>query len=535
MEPFTKRISMKQRNRRLLALGLAALLVTTPACDFDRFLTGTVPGSTDIDQPRNTLDLEAILVGGYWVLGGDAGFRGMHGNQQQFPTLVADEGRLHEDLSINIGDDHREWYRWEFGTNSHAWNARYWHAGYATILQANRLIDWIEARGPFNDAEARAGWTDRILGEAYFLRAWMHFELQRLYGVPWGATPGNSSPSILIRDRSPRGAYDNPGLSTTQEVYALIASDIERAVQLLPAQFSAGQHPQGFRMRSDRMAAHFLAARIYFQMQDWTRAEQHADAVLNSGRFPLTEDPLQAWNRDEWGDLGREVVFGYYTAGQQLNWKPPVLARWYGYADGNGRWARNCANNRCNFNAQVLSLSDHFMAVTGWNDPAAAQQDKRLEQLFMVFGPGQDPRALYRPLDTRRIWGHKWYRSGNGGAENPNTNNRVATLPLMRSAEMHLTRAYLRLQRGDGEGARADLNEVRRRAGIGNYTGPMTAEVIEVERMKEMALEGDRLWYLQALQKDVPAGDRPGGSLSWQQPRLRLPDGEILLNPNIPS
>jgi hypothetical protein len=38
----------------------------------------------------------------------------------------------------------------------------------------------------------------------------------------------------------------------------------------------------------------------------------------------------------------------------------------------------------------------------------------------------------------------------------------------------------------------------------------ITEETIELERLKELSFEGDRLYYLQALEMPLPAGERSG-------------------------
>ena len=65
------------------------------------------------------------------------------------------------------------------------------------------------------------------------------------------------------------------------------------------------------------------------------------------------------------------------------------------------------------------------------------------------------------------------------------------------------------------QGAGRDLNRVRERAGLEELTGDLTEEVIHIERMKELAWEGDRIYYLIGLEKDLPPGDRNMDVLSY--------------------
>jgi hypothetical protein len=292
-------------------------------------------------------------------------------------------------------------------------------------------------------------------------------------------------------------------------------------------------------------------------MGDLDQALEHANAVINDGRYTLSEDPIEAWNNEERGDYGQEVVWQYAVAGPQSGWKPPVMSRLLGYVDNFGNWDFNDSYNT----AQQLRLSDHFLALAGWDDYDEAISDKRFRQLYVGFSDNgadpsvaanvdawpnqllQDPRSSYQPLydsDTL-VWANKWYRSGCGEGESgllPCETSRVSALPLMRVAEMYLTRAYIRAQNNDLPGAVNDLDAIRARADVPAYSGPMTQEAvlqaIEVERMKELAFENDRLHYLTALNQDIPAGDRPDGStLAWENTWVPIPESEVESNNNI--
>ncbi len=139
------------------------------------------------------------------------------------------------------------------------------------------------------------------------------------------------------------------------------------------------------------------------------------------------------------------------------------------------------------------------------------------------YVPGTDPTITALP--RRQYFINKYYRG-------PQESWRIGAVPLLRLPEMYLTRAIIRLNRGDAAGAAADLNVVRARAwnqqAAGEpYTplaaGAVTADLIHQERWKEMAFEGDRLHYLQALQLPVPNGDRGPGAIPHNDPSLQWP------------
>jgi hypothetical protein len=65
--------------------------------------------------------------------------------------------------------------------------------------------------------------------------------------------------------------------------------------------------------------------------------------------------------------------------------------------------------------------------------------------------------ARFSSVTTPMVWGNKYYRGNNG----QNTN-----IPILRLAEMYLTRAIIRFRQVDIGGATSDVNVVRMRAGL---------------------------------------------------------------------
>ena len=69
------------------------------------------------------------------------------------------------------------------------------------------------------------------MGEAYFMRGYMHFLLVNLYGQPYtkeGAPTSKAIPLKLSLDLE-----EMPTRNTVEEIYASILSDIENARQLI--------------------------------------------------------------------------------------------------------------------------------------------------------------------------------------------------------------------------------------------------------------------------------------------------------------
>jgi hypothetical protein len=178
-------------------------------------------------------------------------------------------------------------------------------------------------------------------------------------------------------------------------------------------------------------------------------------------------------------------------------------------------------------------MSHSAAQYVGWmnenlEETEEALQDKRYVQLYYrLEGNNGDPQAdptvyetQYAHIKEPYIWGDKYFRG---------TDGRYTNVPVMRLAEVYLTRSVLRLKLGDSNGALADLNTVRERAGL-DPLSEVTEVLIDKERIKELAFEGDHLFYSQALEAQIGPGDRenvspinsPYENLYWKIPQLEL-------------
>ena len=151
------------------------------------------------------------------------------------------------------------------------------------------------------------------------------------------------------------------------------------------------------------------------------------------------------------------------------------------------------------------------MIQVGWmdeelNETEEAQNDLRYQQIYYRYDV--DPRDdSVEPM----VWGYKYFR-----APDVRRSNR----PLIRLAEIYLTRAIIRYNNNDKDGAASDLNIVRNRAGLDDITASnITADDIHNERIKELASEnGDRTYYLIGLQLPIGIGDRDASKFSPVEP-----------------
>ena len=169
---------------------------------------------------------------------------------------------------------------------------RHWIGCYTTIGRANDLIAGLSEVQLDDTAE-----QDNILGQAYFIRAWMYFNMVRI----WGGVPlvvGRVSPANV---NLPRASVD--------EMYAQIIDDATKAEEMLKeiAQQEAG--------RPGKQAASMLLAKIYMTLagnqtasetDNWQKAWDEAIKVYQA--YSLVPDYRSLWYA-ETGNNTSESIF----------------------------------------------------------------------------------------------------------------------------------------------------------------------------------------------------------------------------------
>ena len=155
-------------------------------------------------------------------------------------------------------DDYSPDYSSDFG----------WRQYYQALFLINYTIE--------NENKMTGGSKEEIaqlVGEAYAMRAYIHFMLVNLYGKPYNEENLNTK-AVPLKLNS--NTEDAPSRNTVAEIYAAIESDIVEAGKRLNVE----KWDVGFNYRFTTTALKAFRSRLYLYMQKWSESLNASKEVL---------------------------------------------------------------------------------------------------------------------------------------------------------------------------------------------------------------------------------------------------------------
>ena len=207
--------------------------------------------------PTTTDDFRALLTSAYNGIPADKG-------RIAFRT---DEVKLNEtkyDLT-----EVQDIYLWNDVNQSSNTLGFSWQQYYKMIMYANHIID-----AGADATEGSSEEIDQIVGEAYLLRALMHFNLVNLYGLPYNSATANTDKGVPLSLKIDTEA--EYFASSVGEVYTQIVSDITDGI----AKLNIETYETGLNYRFSKLAALAFQSRVYLYMGDFENARKFALEVL---------------------------------------------------------------------------------------------------------------------------------------------------------------------------------------------------------------------------------------------------------------
>lgn len=384
---------------------------------------------------------------------------------------------------------------------------QYYRAKYQGIQRCNLVLERVPGMDPelFDEEEYQCvdGLQERIIGEAYFLRAFYYFQLVRVYGgVP-----------LVLNNLLTDADWQQPR-ATAEAVYDQIVADLTEANKRLWLR-SDSRFADTDMGRATKGAAQAMLLKVNLYRHQYEEARAWGDSIILSNEYSLETDYADNWLLEN--ENGVESVF-------EIQYMEDPSSD---YGEGNGF-------SRGTF-TQILTRSRSQDPMFGSN--AGWGFNKPTHNLYDEYEEG-DPRRdvtiwdatghmtneseeIYcgTPYCSRK---YAWYTTdADGNVTGANTLAHASRGPLnyklIRYADVLLMYAEA-CEEADGAGkcgktAEQALNEVRQRARAnaadpdalpdypgykikinGNEIEPNLEQAIRHERRVELAMEGHR-WF----------------------------------------
>lgn len=269
--------------------------------------------------------------------------------------------------------------------------------------------------------------------------------------------------------KEPSGIEHKPARDDMETCFQNIIADLTRAATLLP---SSNQD------RATKWAAKALLARVYFYHGDYELSAEACTEVINSSGTQLEEQIINNYSSTK----SKEMIFGIMST--ETDASCGTLNGYYRFKSS-GKFSPS--------NDYIQTLASEKSAG-----------DNRVLQLYENI----DGKFFTKKFDDRYMH-----------------------VPILRLSEMYLTRAESRVMFApDGPNdtqAVSDLNTIRERATLPKVSRA-TLNSIFLQRIKELAFEGDYFHNLRRLQRNI-------AGLPWNDGKLlfKIPQRELDVNPNL--
>lgn len=367
----------------------------------------------------------------------------------------------------------------------------FWIEIYQEIYVANSVIEGLQT-----STGVTPNIKNQLLGEAKFMRAFLHFYAVNLYGdVPLVITTDYHINNVIKR-------------TPENDVYNQIKTDLKDAQNLLSDKFlTPGGSTTTERVRPNKAAATALLARVYLYLGDWANAELQANAIINNtANYSLVTNLNQVFLENS----------------SEAIWQLQSIRPGYNTFDGKMFILTSPPGSGSFSVALSSSLVNAFEAG-----------DNRFNNWIGQYTSGAQ--TYFYPFK---------YKIGTVNVSNPVTEYTM----VLRLAEQYLIRAEARARQDNilgATGALMDLNMIRQRAGLANYPGAtdkisVLAAILH-ERQVELFTEWGHRWFdlkrtgnLNSVMGS-PGNICQGKGGTWRpnSALLPIPQSDILINPNL--
>lgn len=336
-----------------------------------------------------------------------------------------------------------------------------WRGPWPGILRCNIILQKVPGMSISETVK------NRVLGEAYFLRAHYYFILVRFFGdVPLTLKPVQPGDDLRPK-RTPK-----------DEVYKQIIADLTQAISLLPEKDQYTGSDVG---RASKGSAMGMLAKVYLTLGDWQKVADLCGQVKGLG-YSLNPNYGDNFNisTENSGESLFEIQYvsnagmGFWDNENQSSWLSTFTGpRGSSFVAGGWGW-----NQPTQEFMNSYETGDLRKDVTTLYEGGPKFDGNDYKKSYSLTG--FNLRKFLVPLSVISSY-----------------DNSPLNFPVMRYSEILLMQAEALNELGKTAEAEAPLNTVRNRAGLGNVAGlskdDFRSKVLHERRM-ELAFEGQR-WF----------------------------------------
>jgi hypothetical protein len=370
--------------------------------------------------------------------------------------------------------------------------SNFWYYPYYAIRNVNNIIEYTDQ---FTDEKMSSTLKD-ARGQALTVRAMAHFDLVKIYGMPYPKDKGASLGVPIVTKKLPNDA--KPKRNTVAEVYEQIIKDLKEGSKYIAKSKKTSSGSEQFKL--NWYGNQLLLSRAYLYTEQNEEAlkvaENMIEEALKDGyRLFSNSEYAGAWSKD----TGSEFLFTLINLNNEVSDSKEFigyLMHRSGYDD--------------------ISLSTDYMDLIK-EDP----NDVRIK--------------IIEQYKTDRNYLLKYVAP----------DYKTANIPVLRLSEAYLIAAEAAVKENNNEIALKYLNEIVQRANPENeVTGTVTLERVLIERRKELAGEGHRFYDAMRNNQTIERKGKSHNSalltsetrkFDWNFKKIvmPIPSGEIKVNSNI--
>lgn len=447
-------------NLLLTAVFFGSMLMIN-SCSED-FLTKEPPGVGSASQLLTDTGVETLLTGTYSAMQGAGMFGGALVSDWTYGSGASDDAYKGTSSGDQINFNMVERYE---ALPTNAYMRERWRDCYNGVARANKTLEFL-----WNTPTIPAARASQIEGEAKFLRAWFHFQANKVFEkIPY------------IKTEKEMGVAPET-VPNTDAGWAGIEADLEYAINNLPTTKINGE-----KGRITKYAAEAIKAQAYLYQNKHVLAKPLLNDILANTAFVLVD---YSWNFDMTHENNTESIFEYQASTTATSHSSVLMSGAIKHQAGPascGGWGfyqpSETLFEAFQVNASGLPVLDiaaraplaNDMGVTNAANftPTTALLDVRVDWTIArrgvdYHGWGIHPGVAWireqpngGPYMTKKYM-HQKSEAGlntNGSGFNNGVNAR-----MVRLAHIILWRAEVAVEENDFEGARLLVNQIRNRA-----------------------------------------------------------------------